>query len=224
MFCSRCGQPLEESDLFCSKCGQKIEEFAQEKVQDKPQQEESLPKKISSADPDASSTNESASPAYPYYHAIDPSAVPPKKKNRWVIPVVIAVAVLVLAIFIVGGILLYTVITTLTLEETTSMSAVSQSPAVVNGKELSDYLGLTVEDLKNGSGVLLTEYDGTYTNLDGSVMVTLNESTGLIDMLVASDRDVGFTVCGVSVGMDREQAKSTAQAYVSDLEEISKQK
>lgn len=38
-------------------------------------------------------------------------------------------------------------------------------------------------------------------------------------MLVASDRDVGFTVCGVSVGMDREQAKSTAQAYVSDLEE-----
>ena len=219
MFCSRCGQPLEESDLFCSKCGQKIEEFAQEKVQDKPQQEESLPKKISSADPDASSTNESASPAYPYYHAIDPSAVPPKKKNRWVIPVVIAVAVLVLAIFIVGGILRYTVITTLTLEETTSMSAVSQSPAVVNGKELSDYLGLTVEDLKNGSGVLLTEYDGTYTNLDGSVMVTLNESTGLIDMLVASDRDVGFTVCGVSVGMDREQAKSTAQAYVSDLEE-----
>ena len=72
MFCSRCGQPLEESDLFCSKCGQKIEEFAQEKVQDKPQQEESLPKKISSADPDASSTNESASPASPYYHAIDP--------------------------------------------------------------------------------------------------------------------------------------------------------
>ena len=46
MFCSRCGQPLEESDLFCSKCGQKIEEFAQEKVQDKPQQEESLPKKL----------------------------------------------------------------------------------------------------------------------------------------------------------------------------------
>lgn len=86
-------------------------------------------------------------------------------------------------------------ITTLTLEETTNISAVSQSPAVVNGKELSDYLGLTVEDLKNGSGVLLTEYDGTYTNLDGSVMVTLNESTGLIDMLVASDRDVGFTVC-----------------------------
>lgn len=219
MFCSHCGQPLEESDLFCSKCGQKIEEFAQEKVQDKPQQEESLPKKISSADPDASSTNESASLAYPYYHAIDPSAVPPKKKNRWVIPVVIAVAVLVLAIFIVGGILLYMLITTLTLEETTNISAVSQGPAVVNGKELSDYLGLTVEDLKNGSGVLLTEYDGTYTNLDGSVMVTLNESTGLIDMLVASDRDVGFTVCGVSVGMDREQAKSTAQAYVSDLEE-----
>lgn len=55
MFCSHCGQPLEESDLFCSKCGQKIEEFAQEKVQDKPPQEESLPKKISSADPDASS-------------------------------------------------------------------------------------------------------------------------------------------------------------------------
>ena len=111
----------------------------------------------------------------------------------------------------------------MTLEETTNISAVSQGPAVVNGKELSDYLGLTVEDLKNGSGVLLTEYDGTYTNLDGSVMVTLNESTGLIDMLVASDRDVGFTVCGVSVGMDREQAKSTAQAYVSDLPIISKQ-
>lgn len=146
--------------------------------------------------------------------------VPPKKKNRWVIPVVIAVAVLVLAIFIVGGILLYMLITTLTLEETTNISAVSQSPAVVNGKELSDYLGLTVEDLKNGSGVLLTEYDGTYTNLDGSVMVTLNESTGLIDMLVASDRDVGFTVCGVSVEMDREQAKSTAQAYVFGFRRI----
>ena len=55
----------------------------------------------------------------------------------------IAVAVLVLAIFIVGGILLYMLITTLTLEETTNISAVSQGPAVVNGKELSDYLGLT---------------------------------------------------------------------------------
>lgn len=80
MFCSRCGQPLEESDLFCSKCGQKIEEFAQEKVQDKPQQEESLPKKISSADPDASSTNESASPAYPYYHAMTVSRSAQKEK------------------------------------------------------------------------------------------------------------------------------------------------
>ena len=50
-------------------------------------------------------------------------------------------------------------------------------------------------------------------------MVTLNESTGLIDMLVASDRDVGFTVCGVSIGMNREEAMNAARAYVSELED-----
>ncbi len=40
-----------------------------------------------------------------------------------------------------------------------------------------------------------------------------------IDMLVASDRDVGFTVCGVSIGMNREEAMNAAQAYVSELED-----
>ena len=33
MFCSRCGQPLEESDRFCPKCGQKIEDSVREAME-----------------------------------------------------------------------------------------------------------------------------------------------------------------------------------------------
>lgn len=229
MFCSRCGQPLEESDRFCPKCGQKIEESTRERGQSQSGHEPENPlcegmeeargEVVSDNMPNTSAANGSVPPAYPYYHPVDPVPAPPKKKNRWVIPVVIVVAVLVLAIFIVGGILVYTVITTME-KEPTGISTTSQGSIVAaDGKELSAYLGLTVEDLKNGSGVLLTEYSGTYTNLDGSIMVTLNESTGLIDMLVASDRDVGFTVCGVSIGMNREEAMNAARAYVSELED-----
>ncbi|MDD3192530.1 MAG: zinc ribbon domain-containing protein [Oscillospiraceae bacterium] len=237
MLCSHCGQILEESDLFCPKCGQKIEKLQPAEtpfspVEENPvaAEEEILKGQTEAASPELGQGNQGTvreapmsapiPPAYPYYNPVDPAAVPPKKKNKWVIPVVITVAVLVVAIFIVGGILAYTVATNIMQQNVDiDFPSTSQIGTLVNGKELSDYLGGTTDALKNGTGVLLTEYDGTYTNLDSSLMVTVDETSGQIDMLVACDRDVGFTVCGVSIGMSREEALTIAKRYVSDVED-----
>ena len=78
-------------------------------------------------------------------------------------------------------------------------------------------MGQTVDTLKNRTGVPLFANDGAYTNLDGSVMATV-DSDGAIDMLVISDRDVGFTICGVSVDMSLEEAAASASAKLPGLE------
>lgn len=79
MFCSRCGQPLEESDRFCPKCGQKIEESAQERGQSQSghepenplcEVEEARGEVVSDNMPNTSAANGSVPPAYPYYHPV----------------------------------------------------------------------------------------------------------------------------------------------------------
>lgn len=200
MFCSRCGQILEGNDRFCPKCGQRIEEF---------QQAES-----NTFGPDANFTQPSS--AYPYQTPVAPVGIPPKKKNPWLVPVIAIVTVLVVLLFIVGGILVYTVYRTIE-DEQTSVPASSKNTVVVGEKELSGFLGQTVDTLKNRTGVPLFANDGAYTNLDGSVMATVDDD-GSIDMLVISDRDVGFTICGVSVDMSLDEAAAAASAKLPGLE------
>lgn len=201
MFCSRCGQILEENDRFCPKCGQKIEESRQT--------ESGTP------EPSANFTQPPSS-AYPYPSPAVPAGIPPKRKNSWLVPVIVIVAVLVLALLIVGGILVYTVYRTIENEQT-GVPASSKNTAIVGEKELSGFLGQTVDTLKNRTGVPLFANDGAYTNLDGSVTATV-DSDGSIDMLVISDRDVGFTICGVSVDMSLEEAAAAASAKLPNLE------
>lgn len=200
MFCSRCGQTLEGNDRFCPKCGQKIEEFQ--------------PVESNAFRPDANFAQPPS--AYPYQPPAAPVGIPPKKKNPWLVPIIVIVAVLVVLLFIVGGILVYTVYRTIE-EDQTSAPASSKNTVVIGEKELSGFLGQTVDTLKSRTGVPLFANDGAYTNLDGSILATVG-SGGTIDMLVISDRDVGFTICGVSVDMSLDEAAAAASAKFPGLE------
>ncbi|MGN0625872.1 MAG: zinc-ribbon domain-containing protein [Oscillospiraceae bacterium] len=232
MFCSRCGQTLEEKDLFCPRCGQKIEstqprksaDFADDAFASKPLQE-TVDLNLNTDQQERTDVNGTSAPfgsgpIPPASVSGGPAAVLPRKKNKWIIPVVIAIVLLVLALFVVGGILVYTVVNQIMENGSGKIEAVSSVEAPVGEKELSRYLGWTLEDFKAETGVVLTGENSTYTNLDGSLLVTVSEETGRIDMLIASDRDVGFTICGVSIGMKREDALAAAQLYLPETEDF----
>lgn len=209
MFCNRCGQILEETDRFCPKCGQKIEESQQIGpvfAEKEPSFAQMTPPAPQNGQPPL---------GYPYQTSV--VGIRPKKKNPWLVPVIVIVVVLVLALIIVGCILVYTVFRTIENEQI-SVPASSKSETVLTGeKELSSFLGQTVDQLKARTGIPLFVSDGTYTNLDGSVMATV-DGNGYIDMLIVSDRDVGFTICGVSVDMSLDEAAVAASSRLSDLE------
>ena len=217
MFCSRCGQPLEEKDRFCPNCGWQVQDASQEEAPLQQQQEKDQQEPAAVPLDGGESGGQQAMPG-PIPPAYPGPAAAPQKKNRWVIPVVVAavVLVLILAVVLVGGILAYTIISNVDIDGGQTQTI----PVEENGKELSGYLGLGIDELESGIGVVLTGYDDTYTNLDGSLMAIVEEETGGISTLVASDRDVGFTICGVSIGMDCDQAMSAAGGYVSDLEDF----
>lgn len=215
MFCSRCGQVLAENDRFCPKCGQKIEESQGMGPASPVSNAGPRGQEPPSAPPVPPASQNGQPPlSYPYQ---PPAGAPVKKKNPWLVPVIVVVAVLVLALIIVGGILGYTIYRTIK-DDQTSAPVTSQAATLLNERELSGFLGQTVEDLKNGTGVPLFFNDDAYTNLDGSVTATLDDD-GYIDMLIISDRDVGFTICGVSVGMNQTTASAAARAAMPDLEE-----
>ena len=230
MFCSRCGQTLEEKDLFCPRCGQKIESTQPRKPDDLSDDgfAPKLPQKAVDFNPNTDQQEQAdangapapfgSGPIPPASVPGSPATVPPRKKNKWIVPVVIAIALLVLALFVVGGILVYTVVNQIMEKGSGEIEEVSLVEAPVVEKELSRCLGWTLEDFKAATGVVLTGENSTYTNLDGSLLVTVSEETGRIDMLIASDRDVGFTICGVSIGMNREEALSAAQLYLPEIE------
>ena len=94
MFCSRCGQTLEEKDLFCPRCGQKIESTQPRKPDDLSDDgfAPKLPQKAVDFNPNTDQQEQAdangapapfgSGPIPPASVPGSPATVPPRKKNK----------------------------------------------------------------------------------------------------------------------------------------------
>ena len=247
MNCTRCGQPLHEGDRFCLNCGHPVESAWPESLsglhpeqetgeqicepQSIPQPEHNAYEPECLAEPLPAETDpwNSEDPwnvpdngSYRYsqpagYH--EHAAPTPKKKNRWVVPLVVSIILLSVALVVTGGILVYTLISNSISDHEITVEPEPWSPVEevlpdVNQRELATYLGATLDQVRAGTGVIFTEYDGMYSNLDSSVMLTTAGPGDTVDMVILADRDVGFSICGVKIGMDRKEVRAVAEKTI----------
>ena len=227
MICTRCGQPLQEGDRFCLNCGQPVESAWPDAVSAAspqqtppaypPQPQEPLPPAAEPWSPqepqnpsqDLMSGYGFQPEPYPYYTA------PPKKKKSGAKALIIAAIVLALALIITAVVLVVS-ITKKLIEEEPQLPPASWAPAdgvlpSVNDRELATYLGATIDEVQAGTGLVLTVQNGMYANLDGSVSMTAAGIGNTVDMVILAERDAGFSLCGVEIGMDRDKARKEAE-------------
>lgn len=218
MFCIHCGAQIEENDRFCPKCGKSISEASEK---ENFVEEGQMPQGESSAAPAESPAQaqgpQSASPGtYPYYvPPVAPGMAGPKKKNGWIVPLLIGVGILIIGLIFVGVFLGYSVYTTIRDEGYFPGGVVTEIGTM---GDLEPYVGGSKDKLTKEKGLLLTDQgDGSYANLNGSITVYQDED-GDINMLVLSGKDTGFSLCGVSMSMSKEEALSQVKAYLGNGE------
>lgn len=214
MFCTHCKEQIEEGARFCPKCGKPIGVQPASLAPEEREKEQQIPQENPMA-AGGEGPLPPKGPDYPYYAPVSPGMVPPKKKNGWIIPVLIVVGVLLIGLIFVGALLGYSVYKTISNE-----GYFLGDPIAETGKmgDLEPFFGRSMGNLEKEKGLLLIDQgDGSYANLNGSIAVYEN-SDGDIDQIVLSGKDTGFSLCGVSIGMSKEEAFSQVSAYLGDGE------